>query len=302
MSGQANVKSSGLALLLPILAVAGLYLLVALGTESPLWRWLIRGEPVGLETSLSEDERNQATRLDAAFTRMNYRLDRVAAGQRVPPLFLPNLPEDLDSLAEVDTKKQVFLRLMLPLILVVNEEIAEDRARLEAMRQGKTARDEGWLSELAQRYQSPSTDLTVLLRRVDVVPPSLALAQAVEESGWGTSRFVREGNNLFGQVGDDITPAGDQGGPAMASFDSLHAAVRAYTHNLNSHRAYEPLRRIRAQIRARGGFPDGHSLAGALIAYSERGHAYVDSIRAVIRHNSLLRFDHARLGRQGILS
>lgn len=302
MSGQPNVKSSGLALLPPLLAVVGLYLLVALGTESPLWRWLVRGEPVGLETSLSDDERSQARRLEAAFTRMNYRLEGVAAGQRVPPLFLPNLPEDLDSLAEVDTKKQVFLRLMLPLILVVNEEIAEDRARLEAMHQGKTARDEDWLGELAQRYQSPSTDLAALLRRVDVVPPSLALAQAVEESGWGTSRFVREGNNLFGQVGDDITPAGDQGGPAMASFDSLHAAVRAYAQNLNSHRAYEPLRRIRAQIRARGGFPDGHSLAGALTAYSERGHAYVDSIRAVIRHNSLLRFDHARLGRQGILS
>lgn len=302
MSGQPNVKSSGLALLPPILAVVGLYLLVALGTESPLWRWLVRGEPVGLETSLSDDERSQARRLEAAFTRMDYRLEGVAAGQRVPPLFLPNLPDDLDSLDQIDTKKQVFLRLMLPLILVVNEEIAEDRARLEAMHQGKAARDEGWLSELAQRYQSPSTDLAALLRRVDVIPPSLALAQAVEESGWGTSRFVREGNNLFGQVGGDITPEGDQGGPAMASFESLHAAVRAYAQNLNSHRAYEPLRRIRAQLRARGGFPDGHSLAGALTAYSERGHAYVDTIRAVIRHNSLLRFDHARLGRQGILS
>lgn len=302
MTEPPNVKSSVFTLLPPILAVAGLYLLVALGTESPLWRWLVRGEPVGLEMALSEDERNQAVRLEAAFTRMNYRLDRIAAGQRVPPLFLPSLPGDLDSLDQIDTKKQVFLRLMLPLVLVVNEEIAEDRARLEAMHQGKAARDDGWLADLAQRYQAPGTDMAGLLRRVDVVPPSLALAQAVEESGWGTSRFVREGNNLFGQVGGDLVPEGDQSGPAMASFTSLHAAVRAYAQNLNSHPAYEPLRRIRAQIRARGGSPDGHSLAGALTAYSERGHAYVDSIRALIRHNNLLRYDHARLGRQGLLS
>ncbi|KAF0224282.1 MAG: Bax [Rhodospirillaceae bacterium] len=302
MTEPPNAKSSAFTLLLPILAVAGLYLLVALGTESPLWRWLVRGEPVGLEMALSEDECNQAVRLEAAFTRMNYRLDRIAAGHRVPPLFLPSLPGDLDSLDQIDTKKQVFLRLMLPLVLVINEEIAEDRARLEAMHQGKAARDDGWLADLAQRYQAPGTDMAGLLRRVDVVPPSLALAQAVEESGWGTSRFVREGNNLFGQVGGDIVPEGDQSGPAMASFTSLHAAVRAYAQNLNSHPAYEPLRRIRAQIRARGGSPDGHSLAGALTAYSERGHAYVDSIRALIRHNNLLRYDHARLGRQGLLS
>ena len=282
--------------------MAGLYLRVAAGIQSPLWRSLVRGEPVGLETTLSGDELARAERLDAAFTRMNYRLDRVAAGHKVPPLFAPAVPADLDSLAEIDTKKQVFLRLMLPLILVVNEEIAEDRARLQAMAAGRTPRDPSWLEDLAQRYQSPSAEPAALLRRVDMVPPSLALAQAAEESGWGTSRFVREGNNLFGQIGESIVAEDNPSGRTMASFDSLHAAVRAYALNLNSHRAYENLRRLRAQIRARGAFPDGHSLAGALSAYSERGQAYVDGIRALIRHNSLLRFDHAQLSKQEILS
>jgi len=299
---EADTKSSFFALLPPLLAVAGLYVLVAVGIESPLWRSLVRGEPVGLETSLSSDELAQATALDSALSRMDYRLERVAAGAAVPPLFLTSVPTDLDAIPEVDTKKRVFLRLMLPLILVVNEEIAEDRARLQAMATGKQPRDNDWLAELAERYQSPSAEPAALLRRVDVVPPSLALAQAAEESGWGTSRFVREGNNLFGQIGDDITPQEDSAGPAMASYDSLHAAVRAYVLNLNSHRAYENLRRVRAQIRTRGTFPDGHSLAGALGAYSERGQAYVDGIRALIRHNGLLRFDHAKLGKQGILS
>lgn len=299
---ETETKSSVVALLPPLLAVAGLYVLVAIGIESPLWRSLVRGEPVGLETRLSSDELTQSSALDSALSRMGYRLERVAAGAAVPPLFLTNVPADLDGIPEVDTKKQVFLRLMLPLVLVVNEEIAEDRARLQAMASGKKARDAEWLAELAERYQSSSADPSALLRRVDVVPPSLALAQAAEESGWGTSRFVREGNNLFGQIGGDIVPLDDSAGPAMASYDSLHAAVRAYMLNLNSHRAYENLRRVRAQIRARGAFPDGHSLAGALGAYSERGQAYVDGIRALIRHNGLLRFDHAKLGKQGILS
>jgi Bax protein len=277
--------------------VVALYALVAARVDSPLWRSLVRGEPVGLESSLSLEERDNASRLDQAFGRMGYGLDGVAKGKAVPSLFLTSVPADLGDVAEVDVKKRVFLRLMLPLVLVVNQEIAQDRRRLEAMAAGREPRDESWLTELAARYGAEGAAPAQLLRRVDVVPPSLALAQAAEESGWGTSRFVREANNLFGHVGADITPTGDQDGPRMASFASLHEAVRAYVHNLNTHSAYEILRRYRATARARGAFPDGHTLAGALTSYSERGSAYVDTIRALIRANNLLRYDHAKLDR-----
>lgn len=288
--------------LLPLaVAVAGLYLLVASGIDSPLWRALVRGEPVGLEIALSDDEQGSAARLDAAFTRMNYRLDRVAQGAGVPALFLPAVPGDLDELADTADKKRVFLRVMLPLVLVVNEEIAEDRRRLEAMAAHREPLDEGWLADLATRYGTEPKP-AALLRRVDVVPASLALAQAAEESGWGTSRFVREANNLFGHVGGDdgLVPQDDQTGPRMAAFASLHEAVRAYVHNLNTHPAYETLRRARAAARVRGAFPDGHTLAGALTRYSERGQAYVDAIRAIIRANGLLKFDRAKLARSGV--
>lgn len=277
-------------------AVLSLYVLVAARVDSPLWRSLVRGEPVGLETALSLDERDNAARLDQAFGRMGYGLDAVAKGATVPRLFLTNVPADLADLPEVDAKKQVFLRLMLPLVLVVNQEIIADRHRLEAMIAGREGRDEAWLAELAGRYGMDGAAPGQLLRRVDMVPPSLALAQAAEESGWGTSRFVREANNLFGHVGEDVIPTDDQDGPRMAAFASLHEAVRAYVHNLNTHSAYETLRRSRANARARGAFPDGHTLAGALTAYSERGGAYVDAIRALIRANGLLRYDHAKLG------
>ena len=277
--------------------VLALYALVAVGVDSPLWRGLVRGQPVGLETRLSDEERDKAAHLDAAFARMGYRLDHVAQGGVVPPLFLPAVPGDLNDLPATEDKKHIFLRLMLPLVLVVNEESIEERRRLEAMAAGRAPRDDGWLAELAARYGAEGAAPGQLLRRVDVVPPSLALAQAAEESGWGTSRFVREANNLFGHTGADVVPENDPDGQRMAAFSNLHEAVRAYVHNLNTHGAYETLRRARAAARARGAFPDGHTLAGALINYSERRGAYVDTIRALIRTNRLLRFDHARLGR-----
>lgn len=297
-----NPKPVSTLTLVPIaLVVLGLYALVAVGVDSPLWRSLVRGEPVGLEAHLDEAERQQTLRLDAAFARMGYRLDKVAQGAAVPPVFLPAVPGDLAEVAEVEAKKRVFLRVMLPLVLVVNEGIAADRRRLEAMVAGREGRDEAWLAGLAERYRT-DPDPRRLLTRVDLVPPSLALAQAAEESGWGTSRFVREANNLFGHVGGDVAPEGDPDGPRMASFASLHESVRAYVDNLNAHPAYETFRRARAAGRAKGHLPDGHSLAGALVAYSERGHAYVDTIRAIIRGNSLLRFDRAKLGGGGIAS
>lgn len=286
-----------------VLAVLALYGVVLFGGMSPLSRYL-GGSPVGMEISLGDDDLASAGRLDQAFTRMGYRLDAVAGGREVPPVFLASVPGDLADLPAVDTKKRVFLRVMLPLVLAVNEAVAADRRRLDAIA-GKRARkqevsdgDQAWMADIAARYGVAGPALPDLLRRVDVVPPSLALAQAAEESGWGTSRFTLEANNLFGHyaTGDDGLAAAGDPSRRLASFGTLHEAVRAYVHNLNTHGAYEPLRRSRAAARARGVRPDGHTLAGALTAYSERGPAYVDAIRALIRANGLLRFDHARLG------
>lgn len=278
-------------------AVGALYGLVLGGVSSPLRSEVSLGKPVGLERNLSTSELGSADGLHAVFTRIGYRLDTVAETGTVPPLFLSTVPDDLDQMAEIDAKKRVFLRLMLPLVLVVNEEIAQDRHRLEAMADGRLPQDPAWLEALAVRYRAEGANLSQLLRKVDLVPPSLALAQAAEESGWGTSRFVREANNLFGHTGSAVTPKGDPAGQRMAAFTTLHEAVRAYVHNLNSHPAYEGLRRARAAARARGETPDGATLAASLSRYSERGDAYVQTIRALIRGNRLDRFDHSRIDR-----
>lgn len=289
---------SAVSLLAVIGAVGGLYAMVLQGARPPVQ---VTGRVVAAVTetaSLDHADVSSASRLDQTFHRMGYSLDAVGDGRaEVPPLFLTQVPADLDDLPDIDTRKAVFLKVMLPLVLAVDEEIAADRARLldiAARRHAHrpvSAGEATWLDALALRYGVEDGDLKKLISRVDVVPPSLALAQSAEESGWGTSRLVRRSRNLFGHTAE----AGGEAG--MRHFASLYEAVRAYVHNLNTHRAYEDLRRARAAARSRGLVPDGHTLVAALSRYSERGGAYVDTLRTLMRRNDLIRFDDARLGR-----
>lgn len=216
----------------------------------------------------------------------------------------------LPPLAAIDdpnVRKTVFIDYLYPIILEVSEEILVERRRLIAIsarhaRHGGISRmDQWWLAERAPHYRitdpTPEGQLAGLERRLDVVPPSLALAQAAIESGWGTSRFAVEGNNLFGHwcfvegcgLVPDRRPAGAR--HEVAVFDSTTTAVRRYLHNLNTHRAYRPLRDLRAQARAEGRPLSGLELAGGLERYSERGEPYVRDVRIVIRANTLAGLD-----------
>lgn len=285
-------------------SVALLFAVVLSDAQSPL-TGLLKAQPGHMNLVLAHGDSTASERLDSAFAQMGYRLENIAAGREVPPVFLASVPTDLGDVREVDTKKRLFLRVMLPLILSVNDEIAADRKRLleiaDRMKRNKwvNAADTQWMDQLAARYGVSGQPVDALIKRVDVIPPSLAMAQAAEESGWGTSRFVREANNLYGQITTSPGGVAAEGDTTrrLANFDSLRESVRAYVHNLNTHRAYEDLRRARTTLRARKGSPDGHSLAGTLLGYSERGQDYVETIRSLIRKNSLMRYDHARLAK-----
>jgi len=136
---------------------------------------------------------------------------------------------------------------------------------------------------------------------VDEVPASLALGQAAVESGWGTSRFVREGNALFGQwtfdPGQGMTPRDRTAHKRhmVRRFNALMDSVRAYMRNLNTHQAYREFRAARRTMRADGSFLRGRLLAAELSRYSERGRAYVADLRSIIRENGLSRLDAVRL-------
>ncbi len=243
--------------------------------------------------------------LAAFFDRLGYNPDEnPGALQAVPRLRYTGVPRDWAEEPSVSLRKSVFFRAMASAVLQVNEQIAADRARLLAVGPDPAdPRDRAWLEALARRYRAVKAGQPVdeaayreLVRRVDVIPPSLALAQAAVESGWGRSRFAREGNALFGQWTTSEDGMRARGADVrLASFDSPCESVAAYALNLNSHRAYRGLWDARARMRAEGRTPDGYELAGYLTSYAEDGQAYVRTLRTIIRSNGLEAFDNARL-------
>lgn len=212
----------------------------------------------------------------------------------IPPVFVANLPQDLKNVSDTDLRKSVFVAIVLPHVLRANATIMASRKRLlrivHAEKNGKPPgrRDRRWLERLADRYDTKPDDVTTLLHRVDIVPPSLAVAQAAQESGWGTSRFARVGNALFGQHADpgtatDAVAARKAEGVALHAFDTLYGSVKAYIHNLNTHAAYRRFRAMRAAMRREDKPLDSHKLAAALEPYSEEGAAYVNRLRTLMR-------------------
>ncbi|MEO5375685.1 MAG: glucosaminidase domain-containing protein [Alphaproteobacteria bacterium] len=248
-----------------------------------------------------------ARTMHSAFERVDYSLEAVARGEtEVPRIELSAVPHDLQRIASTEDRKSVFLRMLLPLVLKANEEIRADRRRLRTL-QRQMARheplsrsDSEWLADLAERYRlDPAVSFGRLLKRVDVVPPSLALAQAALESGWGTSRFARRGNALFGQWTSDtgMVPRerDDDKSHHVKTFATPLHAVEGYIHNLNTHNAYDEFRDERARQRTRGAEPDGRTLAGTLDGYAAKGPEYVEAVRRLMRHNDLESLDEARL-------
>ncbi len=219
-------------------------------------------------------------------------------------------PRDLARVTSIPERKQRFLDALIPVVEAENQRVAEQRrwliSRREMLAAGRLfARERRFLTALSREYRLPThlrppatgpvspATVAELLLRVDTLPSSLVLAQAAMESGWGTSRFVHEGNNLFGQwvTGDTPGLAPRDAAPnahyRLAAYRSAAHSVRSYLRNINTHRAYRSLRRLRARLRAEGRPVTGTTLAAGLRAYSQRGEAYVTEIRRIIRHNRL---------------
>lgn len=247
--------------------------------------------------------------LDALFDEYQYSSEDWEQGQRELPRITfekvaDNWQEDSEKLP-VETKKSLFFRLMAPIILMANENILSEREIVK-----HSALDSPELKKIALKYRLIKNDKSVittsmrdtLLKQVDILPPSLALAQAAEESGWGTSRFAKEGNAFFGQwdfSGNGMKPKQQRkelGNYGVARFDSPLDSVEAYMLNINTGNAYNNLRAVRAKIRANNKKINGLELAGTLGKYSERGQDYIDGLREMIRYNNLQQVDHAYLG------
>ena len=209
------------------------------------------------------------------------------------------------SINKAVNNRQQFFDQILPLVLNENQRINKNRKRLlstlEKLQKGQflTKESSQWLKQLARKYQVKGEILKQeslqqeLLKRVGTIAPSMALAQAANESAWGTSRFSKLGNNLFGIWTYDpdigIKPLNREPGKKhfVRKFSSFQDSVSVYIHTLNTHSAYKKLRNIRHEAFLEGRKPTGHELADGLEKYSAKGQEYIQMIQSMILRNNL---------------
>jgi uncharacterized FlgJ-related protein len=276
------------------------------------WPDSLPGMPEHLASPFSSIKNYQnfssALELMSYFEKAGYKLDQIRKEQALPPIYVVNLPPDLNKLM-VPQKTSLFIRLLLTSAVKVNSDILAVRNELnllaDKLKEGikLSVQEQRWLANVASDHRGDPDKLQDLLYRVDTLPVGLIMAQAIDESGWGTSHFAIAGNALYGQhlsknsKGSFLTTPG--GHVRVATFDNLYHSTASYIHNLNTTKAYDRLRNDRAEIRREHGKLTGYHLAGALLHYSARGQHYVDTLRWLIKHYELDKLDNIQLDKDG---
>lgn len=284
-------------MLLKKIIITAFWLLVTLAAVSPFSEL----EPVKQLDSLEDWQKpSRLTALNAADKKKV--LQRLAYTLPAPKFIeLPDFNQYVDTTA----KKRAFFNYLRPYVKRENARLRALRQQLIEIQEKKEKRMRISLEEYAFLYslydefrmdvaETDQRMLQELLKRVDIIPDTLVLMQAANESAWGTSRFAIEGYNFFGQwcfrEGCGLVPQlrGDDQSHEVAKFANPGASIKSYFYNLNTFHTYEALRVIRARLRAEGQPVRGEALAAGLGSYSERGEDYIAEISGMIRFNRKL--------------
>lgn len=235
--------------------------------------------------------------VDSLFKFLKFNLDTVRKNGIVSPIMVNNIAKSISKL-DVKTRKDVFIKMMLVQSLVANNTVQLERdSLLDYMKLNTLSlKDSLWIKNKKKKYRVTSNNLNILLQKIDVVPPSLIIAQAITETGWGTSYFAYKGNCLFGEHTYSKNPneyiKAKNSDIRMKKFHSLQESTEAYLLNLNRNKAYKSLRDKRYELRQSNKPVDGYSLLKTLIYYSELGEEYINRVYALMKYNQLLIFDN----------
>ena len=246
--------------------------------------------------------RFSAQEIEKLFRETDYNLINVRKTKLVQPFPIAHLPEEMKVIQGTKKKKNLFIKIILPLILEENNKVKLNRKKLFAIlnKSNNSAAEKRWLNQKFKQYGVLNKDLLTLKIRMDVIPVSLAIAQAAKETGWGKSRFALEGNALFGQwtwSGEGIKPAGADADTThkVMKFKVLKTSVKAYLRNLNTHSSYKRFRLIRAVLRDNEKSLDSLILVNYLDKYAETGEKYIIILKKIIKQNNLKDFDDVQL-------
>ena len=257
--------------------------------------------------SKSVDYISQADEMVEIFKKYEFSVDSFLNDESANLIIFSSLPDDFMEIKSVNERKKLFINTLLPIIYSENLKILEDRKKILDWwneSQGENfSRDfwPSWLFELSEKYETSDSNLGNLLMKVDVIPISMALAQAAIESGWGTSRYLREGNAIYGQYTFEkdkgIRPERRESNEKffIKKFSNLSESTRSYFKNINTHRAYDDFREERKKLRMNGVKLSGVKLVKFLTSYSERRDEYVKDVENIIQSNNFMKFDNSYL-------
>ena len=246
---------------------------------------------------------SQAREMIDIFKKYNFTIDSFIKDQSANLIIFSSLPKDFMDINSVSERKNLFINTLLPIAFIENLKILDDRKKILdwwSQSNGETYQREfwpNWLYDVSDKYDYEGSNIGELLMRVDIVPLSLALAQAAIESGWGTSRYLREGNALYGQYTFDknlgLKPQDRDKNKNfyVRKFINLSDSTRSYLKNINTHNAYVKFRQERGTLRMNGDSLKGLSLVKFLDNYSERRAEYVSDIKTIIETNNFMKFD-----------
>ncbi len=223
-------------------------------------------------------------------------------------LYIPNEINDNNT----TDKKDIFISILLPIALRGNEIVLEER---ELIKNIFKYNDISGIQFFSKKYKIQNykninfTNLSdkqldklksELMVKVNTIPISMILAQAIIESGWGTSRFAREGNALFGewtwQKNTGIKPLQKlNANYSVKSFTNITESLNSYILNLNRHDAYKEMRSYRHKKIKNGNEVLGYETANFLDGYAEIGHVYVTKVKEMIISNKLYKYDNLQL-------
>jgi Bax protein len=236
------------------------------------------------------------------FKDVDYDLSKVRKNKLVKPIYFTQFPKDLDEITSVKLKKETFIKIVLPLVVAENQKIMDDRQKFNKIVSKKmtTDKEKSWLRQKFKEYKIKNGSVSELNKRMDIIPVSIALAQAAKESGWGTSRFALEGNAIFGQwtwSGSGIAPLdrSKEKSHKILKFPILRASVKAYKNNLNTHKSYKSFREKRNELRKKNKPIEGKQLIHTLNSYAQTGIEYTKILAKMMDQNSLEDFENVRL-------
>ena len=218
--------------------------------------------------------------------------------------FGKGFPNEYYEITDTNEAKNYFFNHMYEIIAKENNKIKDERHFVKEMLSSNILNIDfdsanfRELLEIKQKYKIKHIyTLPEYLKKIDIVPTSLAIAQAAIESAWGKSRFVKEASNIFGhwtyneEIGILPKRRNINSSHFIRVFSSLKDSTSAYILNLNRNLAYKSFQEKRYEQRINNKQPDGLTLSQTMLNYSGIAHEYLVILKDLILLNNLQEYD-----------